>query len=121
MSEKMEVALKDEDKKLLQSVIEKVTQAYKDRFVAPELEHEAKRNHSSIEEIEACPNCSEKFRLKDYNDKKKAALEAELRPAILKEVKEKLKSKQLLTCDGCGEIVEKTLDECPTCKGTHAH
>lgn len=84
-------------------------------------EHEAKRNHATIDEIESCPNCSEKFKLKDYNEKKKAEFANSLRPAILKEVKEKLKSKQLLTCDGCGEIVEKTVDECPTCKGTHAH
>jgi rubrerythrin len=84
-------------------------------------EHEAKRNHATIEEIESCPNCSEKFKLKDYNEKKRSEIETQLRPAILKEVKEKLKSKQLLTCDGCGEIVGKEETECPTCKGTRAH
>ena len=85
-------------------------------------EHEAKRNHSTIEEIESCPNCAEKFKLKEYNDKKKAVLEAELRQAILKAERERIKSlREPVRCDGCGEIVEKTEPECPSCHGTHAH
>src|SRR3972149_9944313 len=76
-------------------------------------QHEEKKSHGTLKEIEACPTCSEKFKLKAYLETKKAL--------ALKEVKEKLKSKELVTCDGCGEIVEKTVEECPSCHGRKAH
>ena len=89
----------------------------------PELEE--RKLHGTIEEIEACPNCSEKFKLKDYNDEKRAEWEPSIaekaREKAFKEFKEKLKSKELLTCDGCGEIVGKDEKECPTCHGHKAH
>ncbi len=69
---------------------------------------ESAKGHKTIEEVADCPTC-------------KAKLIEKFRPEILKEVKEKLKSKELVTCTDCGEIVEKTERECPTCHGTHAH
>ena len=66
------------------------------------------KGHKTIDEVAECPTC-------------KTKLIEKFRPEILKEVKEKLKSKELVTCDGCGEIIEKTREDCPTCHGTHAH
>lgn len=66
------------------------------------------KGHKTIDEVAECPTCKQKLLEK-------------FRPEILKEVKEKLKSKELVTCNDCGEILEKTREECPTCHGTHAH
>ena len=78
----------------------------------PEHEHvampESARGHKTIDEVVDCPNCKPK-------------LLAKFRPEILKEFKEKLKSKEIVTCDGCGEFVEKTESECPSCHGHKAH
>lgn len=74
------------------------------------------QHEHSIDEVADCPNCKPKLIAKF-----KPEIEKDLRPVILKEVKEKLKSKELVTCDGCGEIVEKESLECPNCKGKHAH
>ncbi len=66
------------------------------------------KGHKTIDEVADCPTC-------------KAKLIEKFKPEILKEVKEKLKSKELVTCDGCGEIIEKQREDCPSCHGTHAH
>lgn len=75
-------------------------------------EHEAMpesaRGHKTIDEVADCPNCKPK-------------LLAKFRPELFKEFKEKIKSKELVTCDGCGEIVEKSTEECPGCHGHKAH
>lgn len=77
---------------------------------------QAQIGHKTVDEVADCPNCRPKL-----IEKLRPEIEKELRPAIAREIKEKLKSKELLTCDGCGEIVEKTSESCPTCHGTHAH
>ncbi len=68
--------------------------------------------HQNIEEVAECPTCKakliEKFR-------------PEIEKDLLKSVKEKLKSKDLVTCIGCGEIVSKEEKECPSCHGKYAH
>ena len=66
------------------------------------------KGHKTIDEVADCPTC-------------KAKLIEKFRPEILKDVKEKLKSKDLVVCDDCGEIIEKERENCPTCNGKHAH
>lgn len=78
--------------------------------------HDEPKGHKDLDEQLACPTCKGKML-----EKLRPEIEKDLRPAILKEVKEKLKSKELVTCDGCGEIVGKEEENCPTCKGKHAH
>jgi uncharacterized protein with PIN domain len=65
------------------------------------------KGHKTIEEVADCPTCKQKL-LDKY------------RPELYKEFAQKLKSKELVTCEGCGEIVRKTEPECPTCHGTKA-
>lgn len=83
-------------------------------------EHEAMpesaRGHKTIEEVAECPNCKPKVMAK-----LRPEIEAELRPALMKEVSAKLKSKDLVTCNGCGEFVNKSDPECPNCHGKTAH
>lgn len=78
----------------------------------PESEHvampDSAKGHKTIDEVADCPNCKPKLLEK-------------LRPELFKEFKEKLKSHELVTCDGCGEIVGKEEKECPGCHGTRAH
>jgi uncharacterized protein with PIN domain len=78
--------------------------------------HEEPKGHRDLDEQLACPTCKGKIL-----EKLRPEIEKELKPLLLKEVKEKLKSKELVTCDGCGEIVEKEISDCPTCHGKHAH
>jgi rubrerythrin len=61
----------------------------------------------AIEHIDECPTCREQFKEK-------------LRPEIFNEFKQKLKNKDLVKCDGCGEIVGKDDAECPSCHGKRA-
>ena len=84
--------------------------------VTPEKHEEPQKGHKDIDEQLACPTCKGKML-----ERLRPEIEKDLRPLILKEVKEKLKSKEIVTCDGCGEIVEKTQEECHTCHGKHAH
>lgn len=110
--------MSNEPKKPSELILEKLTamekelQKLKKTTLTPEPEHvampESAKGHKTIEEVADCPTC-------------KAKLIEKFRPEILKEVKEKLKSKELVVCTDCGEIVEKTERECPTCHGTHAH
>lgn len=66
-------------------------------------EKHAHTHHSAEVEFE-CTEC------KNLYDKK-----------VIDGYKEKLKTlKEPVICEGCGEIVEKTEEECPTCKGTKA-
>jgi hypothetical protein len=71
----------------------------------------SEHKHSANVEFE-CPDCQ-----KAYD----AEVVAKARPNIIQEMKEKFKKKDLVICDGCGELVEKEADECPTCHGTRAH
>ena len=77
---------------------------------------ESAKGHRTIDEVADCPNCKPKL-----IEKFRPQIEKELRPALLKEFSAKLKSKDLVTCDDCGEIVEKTETECPSCHGRKAH
>ena len=77
---------------------------------------EAQRGHKTIDEVAECPTCKAKL-----IEKFKPDIEKDLRIDLLKEFKEKFKNKTLVTCDGCGEIVNKSDIECPTCHGKHAH
>jgi rubrerythrin len=78
--------------------------------------HDEPKGHKDLDEQLACPTCKGKML-----ERLRPEIEKELKPLLLKEAKEKLKSKDLVTCDGCGEIVEKTEESCPTCKGKRAH
>ena len=65
--------------------------------------HQAEtQEHKSLEDLLSCPTCAEKLRVK-------------LKPEITKEIKEKLKSKELVKCVNCGEIVNAKEEDCPTC------
>lgn len=79
-------------------------------------EHGKENKESAIEHIDSCPTCRNQFK-----EKLRPEIEQALRPALLKELKAKLKSQELVTCSGCGEIVEKTVEECPSCHGRKAH
>lgn len=95
----------EEIKEILQIVVKQLSELQKSQTTST---HEEPKQKLAIEHIDECPTCRNQFKEK-------------LKPELYKEFKEKLKSKELLTCDGCGEIVEKTETECPTCHGTHAH
>lgn len=85
--------------------------------VKPPDQHQATQGHKTIDEVADCPNCRPKL-----IEKFKPDIEKELRPIIEKELKEKHKSiKEPVVCDGCGEVVEKTEKECPSCHGRKAH
>ena len=65
-------------------------------------------SHRNIKDLLDCPTC--KKQVKDA-----------VAPELLKELGEKIKKKELVTCDGCGEIVNRDAADCPTCHGTTAH
>ena len=59
-----------------------------------------------------CPTCGDPY-LKEA--------ETRLRPKIEKDQREKIKSmKEPVICEDCGEVVEKTAEECPSCHGRKA-
>jgi len=106
------VELKEEDRKLLRSVIESLSaksasntaQATSD---APNLSptKDEPRSHGSVEEILECKDCGPK-----------------VRQLVLKEYAEKLKGHALSACEGCGLVVREEEEECPNCgstKGKH--
>ena len=68
---------------------------------------EAQRGHKTIEEVADCPTCKQKL-IDKY------------RPELFKEFNAKIKSKELVTCLDCGELVNVKEPNCPTCKGTRA-
>jgi len=75
--------------------------------------HEEPKKESAIEHYKACPTCHESIN---------AEARKELEPDILKTQREKVKSmKKPVVCEGCGEIVEQSTNECPTCHGRKAH
>ncbi len=74
--------------------------------------HEELKGHKDLDEQLACPTCKGKLL-----EKLRPEIEKDLRPAILKEVKEKLKSPDNVICEGCGEIVKKDEESCPSCHG----
>ena len=65
------------------------------------------RGHKTIEEVADCPQCKQKL-IDKY------------RPELFKEFNTKIKSKELVTCLDCGELVNVKEPNCPTCKGTRA-
>ena len=108
------------EKKASEILLEKL-EAFRKEMIAeikssktstPEHEHvampESAKGHKTIDEVADCPNC-------------RPRLIEKLRPEIEKELKEKHKSlKEPTICKGCGEIVEKTAEECPSCHGRKA-
>ena len=68
-------------------------------------------SHSANVEFD-CPDCQ-----KAYD----AEVVAKARPEIEKTIREKHKSlEDPVICKDCGEIVEKEIEECPTCHGKEA-
>jgi DNA-directed RNA polymerase subunit RPC12/RpoP len=104
------------EKKLSDLIMERLEKLEKNQPSPTTSTSEEAKGHKDIDEQLACPTCRAKIVAK-----LKPEIEAGLRPTLLKEVKEKIKNKELLTCDGCNELVEKEADECPTCHGKHAH
>lgn len=68
-------------------------------------QHSEDSTHKSLEDILNCPSCMEKVKEK-------------LKPALEKELIDKIKNKELMKCVNCGEIVDRKQSSCPTCKGT---
>lgn len=68
---------------------------------------ESAKGHKTTEEVADCPNC-------------RPVLIEKLRPQILKEQREKIKSMNRPNrCDDCGEVYDKNTErECPSCHGT---
>ena len=70
--------------------------------------HDDKHTHTS-KDVFDCPECGNVY----LEEAKKR-----VSPKIMKEFKEKLKNKEFIKCDGCGEIVERTEEQCPDCGST---
>lgn len=113
----MEVELKAEDRKLLQSVIEKLSQPFPEK--KPEVMPEAPRGHKTIDEIAECPDCKPKLIAK-FEPEIRAKIEPEIKTKALKDLVDKAKGKY--HCKGCGLKIEdpKKIEKCPLCGETHA-
>ena len=104
LSERMESNLKafqEKEKPSLSSMAENTN------IIPEKHEHDTPKGHKSVEDVADCPTCHQK-------------LLGRFRPELYKEFKEKIKSKELVTCLDCGEIVDVKESNCPTCKGTRA-
>ena len=109
----MEVELKPADRKLLESVIEKMSETH--IVQKTELKHEHKDDESKhehfnvdlayLEQADACPDC-------------KKGLEA-FAKGYMKNLKEKRGDKPLV-CVDCGLGVDESDEECPWCGGKEA-
>jgi len=69
--------------------------------------HDAPKGHKTVEEVIECPTCKQKLLDK-------------MRPELFKEFSTKIKSKEIVECLDCGEMVNVKETNCPTCKGTRA-
>lgn len=92
--------------KLLATIAEQTKPAQKSAESSEK--HEEKKAHETFQELIDCPDCYPKI---------EALVMPKVKPKIVKEIGEKLKSEELVICKECGEIVGKETEECPTCHG----
>lgn len=87
--------------------IEKLETIQEKKSLTTSTEKHEHTDHSANVEFD-CPECQQLY------DKK-------IGDTAIKKYKEELKEfKEPVICEGCGEIVEKETEECPTCHGTNA-
>lgn len=108
MAEKKEVELKEEDRKLLKSVIERLDSHNAGGL--PPSKHEESQGYKTIEEMLECPNCYPKVR--DGVAKKEG-----FKPSIGKRDSKEYQ----YHCKGCGLNVKKDEKECPNCGSSEAY
>jgi RNA polymerase subunit RPABC4/transcription elongation factor Spt4 len=74
------------------------------------------KQESGLEHYRNCPTCH-----KEINEEAAKELTPEFVKKFNLEAREKHKSmKKPVICEGCGEIVDKSDRECPSCHGTRA-
>jgi rubrerythrin len=112
---KLSDILREEDRKLrkdLELALQKISNLEKQSSMTSTHEHtampESAKGHKTVDEVADCPTCRPK-------------LKAKFKPELFKEFQQAIKNKEVVTCDGCGELVDRNERECPSCHGTAAH